>query len=181
MLKGKIVGLTAIERSDIEQLRMWRNDTQLRKFFREYRELNSDQQKKWFEKIVINDRQTIIMSIRSLNNKKLLGCCGLVYIDWIHRHAELSIYIGYKNAYIDKIGYAEESCILLLKYGFKELGLNKIYSEIYEFDKQKKVLFEKLGFQKDGILRKNYFYEGRWWNSMIYSILTEEMLKKNKK
>ena len=125
MLKGKIVGLTCIERSDIEQLRIWRNNSQLRKYFREYRELNSDQQQEWFQKTVINDRQTIMLSIRRLKDNELLGCCGLVYIDWVHRHAEISLYIGYKNAHIDKAGYAKESCILLLNYGFKELGFKK--------------------------------------------------------
>ena len=179
MLKGKRIGLTAIEKSDLEQFRIWRNDIQFRKFFREYRELNRDMQEKWFQKTVLNDRNTIMLSIRRLKDNELIGCCGLVYINWIHRHADLSLYIGYKNNYIDKNGYAEESCTLLLDYGFKELGLNKIYSEIYEFDKKKGLLYKKLNFHMDGVLRKHYFYDGKWWDSKIYSILSSDIVIKD--
>lgn len=181
MLKGKRVGLTAIDRSEIEQLRIWRNSTHLRKFFREYRELNCEMQETWFKEMVIDNPHTIMLSIRRLRDNELLGCCGLAYINWIHRHADLSLYIGYKNAYIDKHGYAEESCILLLDYGFKELGLNKIYTEIYEFDEKKDSLYMKLNFHLDGILRKHYFYDGKWWDSKIYSILSSDTVNKSTK
>ena len=181
MLKGNLVGLTAVERSDIEQFRIWRNNPKLRKFFREYRDLNSDMQEKWFQNIVNNDDPVIMLSIRRLSDNELLGCCGLLYINWIHRHAELSLYIGFDNAYIDNHGYAYESCILLLEYGFKELGLNKVFTEVYEFDVQKDSLLKKFGFHLDGILRKNYFYEGKWWDSKIYSILSTEMENRVKK
>jgi RimJ/RimL family protein N-acetyltransferase len=174
VLKGNLVGLTAVERSEIQQLMIWRNNAQLRKFFREYRELNSEMQEKWFQKIVNNNHHSIMLSIRRLSDDELLGCCGLCYINWIHRHAELSLYIGYDNAYIDNHGYADESCILLLEYGFKELGLNKVSTEIYEFDTHKEALLKKLNFHLDGILRKNYFYEKKWWDSKIYSILSSE-------
>lgn len=179
MLKGNLVGLTAVERSEIQQLRIWRNNAQLRKFFREYRELNSEMQEKWFQSMENNDHHTISLSIRRLSDDELLGCCGLLYINWIHRHAELSLYIGYENAYVDKHGYAKESCILLLDYAFNELGLNRVFAEIYEFDAQKDSLLKKLNFHLDGILRKNYFYEKRWWDSKIYSILSSEMVKKD--
>ena len=181
MLKGNLVGLTAVERSEIEQFRIWRNNPGLRKFFREYRELNSDMQEKWFQNIANKDDPVIMLSIRRLSDNELLGCCGLLYINWIHRHAELSLYIGFDNAYIDNHGYAYESCILLLEYGFKELGLNKISTEVYEFDVKKDSLLKKFGFHLDGILRKNYFYEGKWWDSKIYSILSTEMENRVKK
>ena len=49
MLTGEITGLRAIEESDLEQLLAWRNDPRMRRFFREYRELNMTQQKSWFD------------------------------------------------------------------------------------------------------------------------------------
>ena len=72
---------------------------------------------------------------------------------------------------IDNEGYAEESCQLLLDYGFKELCLNKVWTEIYEFDDKKKALYGKFGFQQDGLLRQNYWYDGKWWDSRILSLL----------
>jgi RimJ/RimL family protein N-acetyltransferase len=71
-------------------------------------------------------------------------------------------------------GYAKESCKLLMAYGFNELCLNKIWTEIYEFDDKKRELYISLGFQQDGLLRQNYWHDGKWWNSRILSILCSE-------
>lgn len=174
MIKGEKVYLDAIEVEDLELLREWRNLPEFKKCFREYREINSDMQKLWYENKVVNDNQTIMFAIRSNDEQKLIGCCGLCYINWVNRNSDLSLYIGKEKAYIDDEGLAEESCRLLLNYGFNELGLKKIWTEIYEFDKKKYNLYHKLGFHEDGILRSQYYYDGSWWNSYILSLLDEE-------
>jgi len=174
MLKGLLTGLTAIERTDLKQLMDWRNKPEFRKYFREYRELNSDIQEQWFEKKVLNDPAIMMFSIRRLSDNLLLGCCGFVYINWVHRHADLSIYIGWNNFYIDEEGYAEDAAKILLKYGYHELGLNKVWTEIYSIDEKKKAFFGKLGFHRDGVLRQNYFYDGQWCDSLILSLLVNE-------
>ena len=43
MLDGLKVYLTAVEKEDLNQLKIWRNNPSFRKYFREYRELNSAQ------------------------------------------------------------------------------------------------------------------------------------------
>ena len=177
MLQGKLVGLVAVEKEDLKQLRDWRNNTEFRKHFREYRELSMRHQEIWFEEEVIKDPITIMFSIRRLEDDELLGCCGFAYINWVHRHTDMSLYIGWNNVYIDDMGYAEESCKLLLDYGFKELCLNKVWTEIYEFDEKKNALYEKLGFHLDGLLRQNYWYDGKWWDSRILSLLSLDYLK----
>ena len=174
MLEGKLVSLHAVEREDLKQLRDWRNNSDFRKHFREYRELNMRQQEIWFENKVVEDNNTLMFSIKRNDDNKLLGCCGFVYINWVHRHADLSLYIGWKDAYIDEKGYALESCELLLGYGFNELFLNKIWTEIYEFDDKKKAMYNTFGFKQEGLLRQNYWYDGKWWDSRILSLLSEE-------
>jgi len=176
MLKGKNVSLFAVELEDLKQLRDWRNNPEFRKYFREYRELNMRQQEIWFDEKVVRDNTTLMFSIKRNEDNELLGCCGFVYINWVHRHADLSLYIGWEDAYIDNKGYAEESCRLLLDYGFKELCLNKIWTEIYEFDDKKKILYDQFGFHQDGLLRQNYWYDGKWWDSRILSIIQNDDL-----
>ncbi len=176
MKRGRLVYLSAVEHEDLRVLMKWRNLEAFKKHFREYRELNSDLQEKWYQNKVLNDPSTIMLSIRRATDDLLLGCCGLCYINWLHRHADLSLYIGYLESYIDEEGYALEGCRLLFDYGFFELGLNKVWTEIYEFDQKKRNLLETLGFQVDGVLRENYYYEGRWWNSYVMSLLKKEYI-----
>jgi RimJ/RimL family protein N-acetyltransferase len=116
----------------------------------------------------------MMFSIRQLADNELLGCCGYVYINWVHRHADLSLYIGWQGTYIDDKGFAEDACRTLLAYGFNELCLNKVWTEIYEFDHKKKALYDLFGFHQDGLLRQNYFHGGKWWDSRILSLLSKE-------
>lgn len=175
MIRGNKVILNPIEEQDLKQLMYWRNLPEFRKHFREYRELSYENQLQWFKGLA-NDRSTIMFAIRNIEDGELIGCCGLCYINWVHRNADLSLYIGYEESYIDGKGFAEESCRLLFDYGFKELNLQKIWTEIYEFDHKKKTLYDQIGLIEDGFLRNQYFYNGKYWNSYILSILASEYI-----
>ncbi len=175
MIKGSKISLRAVCEADLPSLLLWRNNPDFRKYFREYRELTLQNQKQWFDKFVVADDRTLMFSI-VLNDEEetLVGACGLCYINHINRHADLSLYIGYNDAYIDDYGYAEEACELLFRYGFGELNLHKIWTEIYEFDQPKFNLYTKLGMRQDGLLRDNYFHNARWHNSRMMSLLADE-------
>lgn len=176
MMNGTCVGLRAIERSDLSILLEWRNKPEYRKYFREYKELSSENQSNWYEKVVLNDRNTIMFTIEELTTKRLLGACGLCYIDWVNRSADFSIYIGADNLYIDA-KYADDAAFIMMRYGFEELGLHRLWSEIYDYDHQKIKFFERLGFSRDGVHREAHWSEGRWWSSIYYSILDREWAK----
>jgi RimJ/RimL family protein N-acetyltransferase len=173
MLRGKTTFLSAIERADLPFFKAWRNNPDFRKNFREYRELCDDNQSTWYEKSVLNDKNTLMFSIHNSKTNELIGCCGLCYINWVQRFSDLSFYIGKDNLYVDEI-YAPDAVDCLLNYGFEEIGLHKIWTEIYEFDEKKIRLLEEIGFKRDGLLRDNYFHDGRWWNSIIFSLLQNE-------
>jgi RimJ/RimL family protein N-acetyltransferase len=178
MIKGKLVGIRAVEKTDLECLKSWRNITAFRKNFREVRELNSVNQEVWFNKISNSSTDFMFMIVR-LEDNKPLGACGLLYINWINRSADFSFYIGENDYYIDDHGFAEESAQLLLNFGFNNLNLNKIWMELYEFDNKKLSFFQdKFKFIIDGKLRENCFEEGRYWDSYIISLLNSDYLKK---
>jgi len=63
MIRGKRVRLRAIEPSDLEQLLLWRNRPDFRRYFREYRELSIAHQQKWYVDKVVNDPSTRMFSI----------------------------------------------------------------------------------------------------------------------
>lgn len=177
MLTGEHVCLRAIEHDDLPQLLAWRNRPEYRRFFREHRELNRDQQKVWFEKTVLTDPNTRMFSVIANDDLRLLGAGGLCYINWIDRTADLSLYIGAENLYIDN-KYAPDAARLLLKFAFEELNLHRVWSEIYDFDSAKQYLFSNLGFTLDGRHRETHWSEGCWHDSLFFSILSQEFLSK---
>ena len=128
MIIGKKIKLIKVERENIEQLRKWRNNPKLRKYFREHREINKENQIKWYENTVLNDSTSYNFEIRDKSLNKLIGHCGLHYINWIMRTGEFGIYIGdddYRNG-----GFGSDALRTLIKYGFEDLNLNRIWCEL---------------------------------------------------
>jgi RimJ/RimL family protein N-acetyltransferase len=175
MIKGKLVGLRAVEKEDLKLLRDWRNIPEFRKNFREIRELNMSNQEAWYNNSCINNHNNFMFIIQRLTDNKPIGAAGLLYVNWIIRSADFSFYIGESDAYIDDIGYAEDAASLLINYGFQNLNLHKLWMELYEFDKKKLDFFQnKFSFMKDGKLRDNCFEDGSYWNSFILSLLIDQ-------
>jgi len=175
MIKGKKVGLRAVEKEDLPFLRDWRNIPEFRKHFREVRELSLTDQEVWFEHLQKTKHINYMFTIVDLDSQKPIGAAGLLYINWIIRSADFSFYIGDQEKYIGNDGIAEESARLLINYGFDNLNLHKIWMELYEFDKQKIEFFtKKFNFEQDALLRDNCFEDGKYWNSQIISILRSE-------
>lgn len=167
MIKGNLVGLRAIEEADLQQLLEWRNKPEYRLFFREFRELNSANQKSWFEKYVMKDMSTQMFAIVELSTNTLIGACGLCYIDWVNRSADFSIYIGKDNLYIDEV-FAIDAAKLMEQYGFEELNLHRLWAEIYSIDKKKKIFFERLGFEQEGVFKETHWTQGKWVDSIYF-------------
>ena len=173
MLTGHHVALRAITPSDLEPLRLWRNQPEFRKFFREYRELGPDDQQRWYDGRVMDDLGTLMFAIEGMHDQRLLGACGLCFIDWISRTCDLSIYLGADDLYIDDV-LAPDSARVLLRYAFGVLGMHRVWVEIYDYDEAKQRLLENLGFELDGRFREHHFHDGRWHDSLFYGLLDRE-------
>jgi RimJ/RimL family protein N-acetyltransferase len=173
MIEGRHTGLRAIEEGDLAQLLIWRNRPELRRYFREYRELNSTQQRQWFDSKVNGDPGTRMFAIIHKDTDTLLGAAGLCYIDWVNRTADFSIYIGHEGLYIDD-NLAPDAAKAMIGYAFDELGLNRLWSEIYAFDGAKTRFFDKLGFKLDGLHRQTHWAEGAWHDSLYFSLLASD-------
>ena len=57
MLTGKKSCLSAVNQDSLSQLREWRNDPDMRKYFREYREISDTMQNNWYNKITSDPNQ----------------------------------------------------------------------------------------------------------------------------
>jgi RimJ/RimL family protein N-acetyltransferase len=173
MLLGKKVTLREIQREDLDTMLVWRNDPALRINFREFRALTALNQERWFDTIVTSSPNHLSFAIEI--NKELAGYAGLNYINWQLRSGEFGIYLapeGRRYSYRGK-GNGKEALLLLLEYGFQEVGLHKIWAEVFSFNNALN-FYEKLGFIRDGVLRDNCFYNGRYYASVLVSMLEDE-------
>lgn len=165
MITGKVIGIRAVEKKDLSQLLYWRNKEENRKYFREWRELNSTHQEEWFRNHVMDSVSPVMFSIVTLEKCELIGACGLTYIDWIHRTAEISIYVG--EGYIDTV-YCPEALDLLVNYAFAVVGLHKVYIGMYSYDTLKRELAKNADFTHEGTLKEVHYHNGKWYDEHIY-------------
>jgi len=171
MLRGDKITLRALEREDLPRMRDWRNLPEFRRHFREFRELNLLHQQQWFERISTSANDFMFMIERN-EDRLPIGVCGLVYTQWVLRSADISLYIGHEEIYVDGPGgYAEDAARVLMRYGFDNLNLHKLWTELYSFDHRKVELFTRLGFARDAVLRDNCYEDGRYHDSYIYSLI----------
>ena len=168
------IGIRAIEIEDLSLIQKWRNDEGLRKFFREYREFSMTQKKDWYLKM-INDNRFEMFVIVDLELNEVIGVTGVTYIDWPNRHGDVHFYIGKNSSWIDD-HYAPKAINIILNYGFNILNLNKLWAEIYEIDTKKLNFFKSIGFEVDATLREHYYYQGKYYDSHILSLLKKDSI-----
>jgi len=165
--------LRPIEHSDLLQIQKWRNDKDVLPYVREYRLMSMHHIEKWYKEMIASDRFEMFMLDAGCQS---VGIGGLTYINWQNRHADLHFAIYKNREWVDK-EYAPHFYEMITSYAFNELNLNKVYVEIYSNDLKKIDFFENKGFHRDAVLRQHYFHEGRYFDSYILSLLTDEWKK----
>jgi ribosomal-protein-alanine N-acetyltransferase len=101
----------------------------------------------------------------------LIGNCGIRMKTPEAREADL----GYEMdpRYWGQ-GYATEAARALLAFGFRDLGLHRIWSWCIADNVASARVLEKIGMRREGHLRENEWMKGRWWDTLLYGILEHE-------
>ncbi|MGG0187137.1 GNAT family N-acetyltransferase [Bacillus rhizoplanae] len=103
--------------------------------------------------------------------KEIEGIIGTIgFHDWSSEHKRAEIAYALLPEHWGN-GYATESVLKVVSYGFTELELTRIGAVVFTENKASNVLLEKLGFQKEGVL-KNYMYQNNVaYDTNVYSLL----------
>jgi len=89
---------------------------------------------------------------------KYVGNIGLHKQDDVYsRSAELGYFIG--ESFWNK-GITTRAVNLICEYGFKELGVVRIYSGVFEFNHASQRVLEKCGFEREAVLRNAVIKKG---------------------
>lgn len=119
----------------------------------------------------IENNEGINWAITLKDNPKLIGIIGHYRIKPEHFRAE----IGYMllPEYHGK-GIIVEAIKETLKYGFQIMKLHSIEALIDPENIASERVLQKSGFLKEAHLKENEYYEGRFLDTVIYSILNND-------
>lgn len=71
-------------------------------------------------------------------------------------------------------GYASEAILLVLRYYFRELRYQKVNAQVYSFNTPSIRLHEKLGFQREGCIRRKIYTDGQFFDEIHFGLTVEE-------
>lgn len=100
----------------------------------------------------------------------LCGTIGLL-LDRDHRHAEVGYWIGVP--YWGR-GYATEAAAEVLRHGFEDLALHRIYAHHFRGNPASGRVLQKLGMRHEGTLREHILKWGEYIDVEQYGILRAE-------
>lgn len=106
--------------------------------------------------------------------QEFIGVVELFNISWKNRRAEFSIII--KPSMRGK-GYGYEAIKKILKIGFEEHGMSRIWLRVLETNKKAINLYKKMGFLQEGICRSESLRRGQSINQLQMSILIGEWIE----
>lgn len=175
MIIGNKIILSKPVREDMPKLLEWRNNPNHRKYYREYRESNIEDQITWYENIMMKDPSWHHFVVKPINSNKIIGVVFLNHIHPVYKTGEFGITLG-DPEYRGK-GYGRDMLETLIKYGFEELNLNRIWCEVYS-NNDSIHLYRKIGFKDEGILRQHVFKNGEYLDSYVLGMLKTEYNEK---
>jgi ribosomal-protein-alanine N-acetyltransferase len=119
----------------------------------------------------IETQEGINWAITLKGTPKLIGLLGHYRIQPENHRAEL----GYMllPEFHGK-GIIAEAIKEVVKYGFEVMKLHSIEAVIDPANLASEKVLQKNGFIKEAHLKENEFFEGRLWDSVIYSLLNKQ-------
>lgn len=104
-------------------------------------------------------------------NGEFVGTIGLVRQTDIYKlTAEIGYWIG--EPYWG-MGIATKAVQLITEYGFNELGLVRIYTGVFAFNKASQRVLEKVGFKLECIFEKSVYKNDRIYDEYRYGLINK--------
>jgi RimJ/RimL family protein N-acetyltransferase len=170
MFKGQKVRLTAMRAEDLQDYREWNGQVE---FARNYnsspiREMSEKQAADWFSEHSDRDFR---FAIRPVGLDTFMGVCAIEDIQWTHRVGWLSIALGPD---FQGHGYGIDAMKLLMNYAWNELNLHRLQLTVFDYNQTAIAMYEKLGFQKEGVFREFLQRDGKRCDMYLYGKLASE-------
>lgn len=162
--------LVPIREDDKFDIMNWRNEQIYH--LRQNKLLTKEDQANYFEKVVSKlfeiDKPTQLL-FSFLENEICIGYGGLVHINWVDLHAEISFVMNTKleKEFFNK--YWNIYLRILEDIAFNHIYLHKIYT--YAFDLRPNVyeVLEDSGFYRESTLKDHCLFEGKYIDVIIHS------------
>jgi RimJ/RimL family protein N-acetyltransferase len=123
----------------------------------------------WLGRPRSENDNVFILTLRG--SGEIVGVMGL-HVDPDHKRAEIGYWIGvpYWNR-----GYATEAARAVVRFAFEELGLNRVFAEVFARNPASARVLQKVGMRHEGTPRRHVVKWGEAIDVEMYGMLREEL------
>ena len=171
MYEGKLVRLRALDNSDLMYLLQFSNDYQVMRGASGgilYPSTVDDEARAMGNNTSYTNGE-YQFAIETLAERRFIGKCGFVKINWKNRVGELAIMIG--ETQMHGKGYGTDAIRTLCQFGFDELNLHKIKAVVFDFNEPALRCYEKCGFVREGLLKQEIYREGAYHDVVMMGLI----------
>jgi ribosomal-protein-alanine N-acetyltransferase len=116
--------------------------------------------------------EALSLLVRERTTSSIVGGISLFNFDWERCSAEVGYWITPASW---GQGYAPEAVYLLARTVFRDLKLHRLQAGRFEFNEASGRVLEKVGFVREGVARSDVRKGNRWWNTVLYGLLREDL------
>jgi [ribosomal protein S5]-alanine N-acetyltransferase len=168
--------LRRLAATDVKEIRELRGNSETMKFIPRPL-VTSDEEALAHFKLIddkIEKNEGINWAITLKGNPKLIGIIGHYRIQPENHRCEIGYMIlpQYNGQ-----GIVTEAIKVVLEYGFEDLKMHSIEAVIDPDNVASERVLQKNGFVKEAHIKENEYYNGKFWDTVIYSILQRNFKK----
>ncbi|WP_135826219.1 GNAT family N-acetyltransferase [Halorussus ruber] len=169
-LRGDQITLRTVEEDDIEFLRDSINLPEVRAGLTTALPLNAEQEREYFEEQISN-REDVNLAI--CHDDEIVGTIGLHDLDQRAGNCEIGLWLAPE---FHGRGYGTEASRVLTDYAFRELRMHRVVARVLASNEASARIWEKLGFEKEGVHRDEAFTDGEHVDVRYFGVLEDEWL-----
>ena len=168
-----MIHLRELARSDLAAVNRWRQDRALTDGLgAPHRYIGPEVDEVWFDAYLDRRGTDIRCAICRDGQAEPIGVVSLTGIDPVHRHAELHILLGDRDAQGQGLGTA--AIAAMLRHGFFDLNLHRIFLFVLATNQAALHVYEKAGFTREGLLREAAYKNGEYQDLILMAVLRSE-------
>jgi RimJ/RimL family protein N-acetyltransferase len=170
--------IVPIRYEDRDEIMNWRNEQIYH--LRQSKALTKEDQDNYFNTIVsklFDETSPKQLLFSFLEKDECIGYGGLVHINWIDKHAEISFIMNTKLERDNFEKYWSAYLTLIKQLAFNELCLHKIFTYAFDIRPHLYNVLEKNDFTKEVQLKEHCRFNGEYKDVVIHSLINQIHLR----
>jgi RimJ/RimL family protein N-acetyltransferase len=112
-----------------------------------------------------------LFAVCELGDDRFIGTTWFKEINRLDGNAELAIYMDHDHI---GSGWGTDAQRALLAFGFGTLGLERVWLTVNAENARAIRSYEKVGFQREGLMRRSFRVNGKLADTVLMAILRDE-------